>query len=706
MTMQPTIRLRLFAILLYSTSLAGTALIAPTDATARTSCPGDCNGDREVTVDELVRGVNIALITQPVDACPAFDRDGNSEVTVDELVLAVNRALDGCPGCASYNRLRNLYFGDLHVHTTYSFDVNAFGVDTTPEQAYRFARGEEILLPPLDANGRGTQPLRIDRPLDFVAVTDHSEYLGEIEACTTPGEQGYDSAACENYRRGGNAAIVPFGLMLTSPQPRKPEICGVDGQNCAMLSSRVWERVKEAAEQANDGPPLCGFTAFVAYEYSSNPEISTLHRNVIFRNASVPLPASYFERRTPQDLWAYLKTSCLDAGNGCDVLAIPHNSNESNGKMFFVEYPGAVSIEEQRAQAAFRLAMEPVVEVFQHKGDSECMNGFAGLLGAPDELCDFEKRRRPPFEDCGDGVGRGGIINAGCISRNDFARGALLAGLEEAERIGTNPYEFGMIGATDTHNGAPGAVSESAFIGHRGIEDDTPEKRLGPGMLQPGGIIFNPGGLAAVWAEENSRDAIFDALRRREVFATSGPRMAVRFFGGWELNQPLCGDPQMLEKGYALGVPMGGVLPPKPAPVEAPSFVISAQRDPGTEMRPGVALQRIQVIKGWIEEGKPHYQVHDVAGDPNNGAGVDLNTCRPTGIGFDSLCRVWTDPDFDPAQPAYYYVRVIENPSCRWSTYECNRLPAEQRPAACGDPTVPKTIQERAWTSPIWYRPG
>jgi len=674
-------------------------------AAAQTVCAGDCTADREVTVDELVRGVNIALGNLPPGACPAFDRDRNDEVTVDELVVAVNRALGGCPGCASYSRLRNLYFGDLHVHTTYSFDVNAFGVDTTPEQAYRFARGEPVQLPPLDANGMGTQTLRIDRPLDFVAVTDHSEYLGEIEACTTPGEPGYDSPSCQAYRVGGNLAIVPFGLMLTSPQPRNAEICGADGRNCANLSSRVWERVKAAAEQANDGAPECRFTAFAAYEYSANPGISTLHRNVVFRNASVPLPGSYFERRTPQELWAYLKASCLDAGNGCDVLAIPHNSNESNGKMFVVEYPGAVSIEEQRAQAAFRLAMEPVVEIFQHKGDSECMNGFAGLIGAPDELCEFEKRRKPPFEDCGDGIGNGGIINAGCISRNDFARGALLTGLEELERIGANPYDFGMIAATDTHNGAPGAVSESAFIGHRGIEDDTPAKRLGPGMLQPGGIIFNPGGLAAVWAEENARDAIFDALRRREVFATSGPRIAVRFFGGWELNQPLCGDPQLLEKGYALGVPMGGVLPPKPAPIEAPSFVISAMRDPGTEARPGVGLQRVQVVKGWLEDGEPHYQVHEAAGDPNNGAGVNLDTCALTGVGFDSLCTVWRDPDFDPTQLAFYYVRVVENPSCRWSTYECLRLAPEERPAACTDPSVPKTIQERAWTSPIWYRP-
>ena len=331
------------------------------------------------------------------------------------------------------------------------------------------------------------------------------------------------------------------------------------------------------------------------------------------------------------------------------------------------------------------------------------MNGLSGTVGAPDELCNFEKRRQPPFPDCGNGTGALGTAGNGCVSRLDFVRGALLAGLKEADRIGVNPYRLGIIASTDTHNGAPGNVEESTFIGHRGEDDDTPSKQLASGSLYPGGIIFNPGGLAGVWAEENSRTSIFDALRRREVFGTSGTRITVRFFGGWGLSAALCDDPGMVQKAYASGVPMGGILPAAPSGATAPTFVIAALRDPGTARRPGVALQRLQVIKGWVENGEAHQQVFDVAGDPNNGASVDTDTCTPQGSGADSLCAVWTDPSFDASQQAFYYVRVLENPSCRWSTYTCNALPAAQRPPTCTDPGIAKTIQERAWSSPIWY---
>ena len=246
------------------------------------------------------------------------------------------------------------------------------------------------------------------------------------------------------------------------------------------------------------------------------------------------------------------------------------------------------------------------------------------------------------------------------------------------------------------------ALGAALFALHRWI---APATRLGDGQFYIGGYRFSPGGLAAVWAEENSRPALFDALRRREVYGTSGPRITVRFFGGWALGAGLCGEPDLLETAYARGVPMGGVLG-APAPgATAPAFLVSALRDPGTAARPGTPLQRLQVVKGWIAGGEPHQQVYDVAGDATSAATVDDTTCAISGSGFDALCTVWTDPDFDPTQHAFYYARVLEDPSCRWSTVACNALAPADRPASCTDPNVPRTIQERAWTSPIWYRP-
>ncbi|MGH3056599.1 MAG: DUF3604 domain-containing protein, partial [Gaiellaceae bacterium] len=331
-----------------------------------------------------------------------------------------------------------------------------------------------------------------------------------------------------------------------------------DNAVCRQQAGDVWERIQDAAAAAY---AQCTFTSFVAYEYSRSPGGSTMHRNVIFRNDRVPFPISAFEEPTPQGLWRELKTACLDAVTGCDVLAIPHNSNESNGKMFFVEYPGTTTVDEERAQATFRAAMEPLVEIYQHKGSSECLNGISGILGAPDEACEFERRRPAPFPDCGDTKGQTGSAGQGCVSRLDYVRGALLAGLKEDERLGVNPYRLGIIASTDTHNGTPGATEEATFIGHRGTDDATPAQQLGHGVLTDGGIVFSPGGLTGVWAEENSRPSIFDALRRKEVFGTSGTRIAVRFFGGWNYPDGLCSDPDSIRRSYASGVPMGGVLP-------------------------------------------------------------------------------------------------------------------------------------------------
>jgi hypothetical protein len=674
-------------------------------------CAGDCNDSATVTVDEIVTLVDIALGNGSVTACSAADTDGNGTITIDEIMAAITHALSGCfaappaePPCAQRNPLRNAYFGDLHVHTRNSFDAYLWDTRTTPMQAYRFARGESLALAPLDANGNGTRTVQLARPLDFAAVTDHSEFLGEVESCTTPSSPTYDSANCQLFRSASVRAFTNFGVKVTSSRPaRFPDVCGPNNGVCRQAAGDVWERIQAAAAAAYE---RCTFTAFIAYEYSRSPGGSTMHRNVIFRNDRVPFPISAFEQPTPQGLWRELKAACQDTGTGCDVLAIPHNSNESNGHQFLVEYPGAQTLDDERAQAQLRAAMEPLVEVYQHKGNSECFNGISGIVGAPDEQCEFEKRRQGTVPDCMDRTGQQGAAGVGCVSKLDYVRGALLAGLQEQDRIGINPYRLGFIGSTDTHNGTPGFTDEWSWIGHQGNQDAAPADQLGGGAITDGGILFSPGALAGVWAEENSRSSIFEALRRKETFATSGTRISVRVFGGWELPPDMCTDPNMIQTGYARGVPMGGILPAPPAVPSAPTFAIAALRDPGTTDHPGTALQRLQVIKGWIDAGAWHQQVYDVAGDANNGASVDLASCAPHGPGAEELCTVWTDPNFDPARRAFYYVRVLENPACRWNTWLCNRLPAEKRPPACDDPTAPKTIQERAWTSPIWYEPS
>lgn len=605
--------------------------------------------------------------------------------------------------CAQRSRLRNVYFGDLHVHTTLSFDAYAFDVRTTPAEAYAFAQGAPVQLPPLDGFGVGTQTLAIDRPLDFAALTDHSEFLGEVELCTTPGSATYDTQDCADYRLAGNTGTTYFGVRLAlNPPVRSAQICGPSNNYCLSTAGTVWGQVQQAAADAYDKSAACGFTSFVGYEYTASLAVSTLHRNVIFRSDHVPFPTTVFEQPTRQGLWTELKAGCVDAGTGCDVLVIPHNANESNGKMFQVEYPGAVTLDDQRAQARLRGSMEPLLEVYQHKGAGECLAGISGIVGATDEQCGFEQRFLPSFTDCNDGTGAGGTITVGCASRRDYLRGILSEGMGEDLRLGENPFRVGVVASTDTHNGIPGAVAEDSFIGNRGTDDATPADRLGEGQFYRGGWRFSAGGLTAVWAEENSRGAIFDALRRREVYGTSGPRMAVRAFGGYGLTPDLCTDPAMVEKAYAAAVPMGGVLG---AGSGAPTFLVSALQDAGSVLRPGTPLQRIQIVKLWLDGGVRHEQVFEVAGDPDNGATVDDGTCVESGPGSTSLCGVWTDPAFDPAQHAAYYARVLENPSCRWSTYQCNALAPADRPPSCGDPTVARTVQERAWTSPIWYEP-
>lgn len=611
--------------------------------------------------------------------------------------------------CSSFDPLRNLYFGDLHAHTALSMDAWIFGTRALPPDAYGFATGQTLSLPPVESSPQESRSLTIDRPLDFVAVTEHAEFLGEVNACLAPESAAYDSLSCKIYREANFLSTVWMQNPLFFPEPqRSPEICGPDGAACAQRAAEVWQGIRDAAEGAYDRSSRCTFTPFIGYEYTATTLAANLHRNVFFRNAEVPaLAVSYFEEPTVQGLWAELDRSCPLDGVGCDAIAIAHNSNESNGNKFFPQRAGEWRLDDERRLAALRARVEPLVEIFQNKGDSECLDGLAGVPGKADEACSFEKLAQPPIDDCGSGTGLGGVMGLGCTSKYDYIRYVLLAGLEEEERLGVNPYKLGVVAATDTHNATPGAVCENRYEGHLGTIEDTAAERLAPKSLGGNqGLLDNPGGLTAVWAVENSRDAIFEAFLRRETYATSGPRISVRFFGSWSFSEDLCSAPDPVSEADRSGVPMGSDLPTPEAADAAPAFLVLALRDSGTPGSPGTALQRVQIVKGWIDiEDGPTLEVFDVAGDRTNGASVDLDTCKPLGEGFDRLCAVWRDPDFDPRERAYYYARVLENPSCRWSRYECNRLPPGERPGACSDPSLPLTIQERAWTSPIWYGP-
>jgi hypothetical protein len=353
-----------------------------------------------------------------------------------------------------------------------------------------------------------------------------------------------------------------------------------------------------------------------------------------------------------------------------------------------------------REEAQRRARWEPLVEVMQHKGDSECL-----LSGdTTDEECGFEKL---PYGDFG---GRySALLGGGEPQRGQFVREALKRGLALEAEFGANPFRYGLLASTDTHLGTPGLVSERDFPGHGGA--GTPVGDALPVGL-PDALEFGPGGLAVIWAEENTRSALFDALLRREVYGTSGPRPVLRLFGGFALPLDLCGRRDFVARGYADGVPMGGIVEGLPEGAGGLRFAVQALQDPGTEAEPGAPLQRIQIVKGWLADDGLHERVLDVAGGPNDAA-VDLASCERRGSGHTRLCTVWEDPDFDPAVPAFYYARVLENPSCRWSQYVCSAARVDCGDPGtvtfglegCCDPAHRPTVQERAWSSPIWYQP-
>ena len=626
-----------------------------------------------------------------------------SSHVVAEQQSAIKLHQDAREPCARQYPLRKVWFGDTHVHTKYSLDASTQGTRTSPADAYQFARGGEIGVQPWTDDGRPLRTLQLDLPLDFAVVTDHAELFGEVEICRNPELAGHSSWQCKLYRNYPRAAFFLFNTQ--SSLAGRLGFCGKDGENCRQAGLRPWQDIQQAAEDAYDRSSDCQFSSFVAYEWTgASANLSNLHRNIIFKNKQVPaLPLSFIDTPSAEQLWDGLDRECVNAGTGCEVLVIPHNSNLSDGYMFNTARDDGSAI--TAADAAQRARLERLVEIMQHKGSSEC---FYNPLASADELCGFEQLPYNRF------TGKFmPFLREPPTAKSGFVRDVLKEGLVQEQRLGVNPFKLGFIASSDTHISAPGAVSEKGFLGHGGA--GVPAGAELPQGL-PDDLEFNPGGLAAVWADENSRESIFTAMQRRETYGTSGPRIELRFFGGWQLPQDMCERQDYAASGYAHGVAMGGDLAAKSEPGSAaPVFSVFARMDPGTASQPGMPLKTIQIIKVSVgPNGQSSEQVIDVASSGATEVGVDVANCKSYGKGAAQLCTRWQDPDFDETQRAYYYARVLENPSCRWSQQFCVAAAVDcQRPntikagyESCCSAEHRPIIQERAWTSPIWYSPA
>jgi hypothetical protein len=579
---------------------------------------------------------------------------------------------------------RQALFGELHLHTSYSYDAWGFGPwRLTPDDAYHFAQGK-----PIDLFG---QQVRRDEPLDFMAVTDHSEYMGVLSQLDDPTSPLSTAASTKAYRDDHTKAWEAVNREIHGGTP-PPEL------NVGPAMKGAWAR-EVAAANANYNPGR--FTTFIAYEWSSMPNGDNLHRNVIFAGNRAPLPFSSVDSERPEDLWSYLERV---RRTGSDVIAIPHNANASGGLMFDWVDSDRHPISE--AYALRRASNEPLLEIYQSKGSSETHPE----LSPADEFSNFEKwdkllidnkRSEPHGSYARDGLGRGLIIQS---------------------RVGANPYKIGFVGASDIHSGMSSSSEADAGRDRFNPKDGTPgvekvrnlfepkpagangEKKIEVSVKQ---TTFGSAGLTGVWAETNNRPSIFAALRRRETFATSGTRLKLRFFGGWGYSQDLLRQASWAAGAYRGGVPMGSDLPAAPAAGRAPSFILWATKDPNN-----ANLDRIQVVKVWLEKGAYREKVFDIAWSgarrpdartgklPAVGNTVDIKSARYTNsIGTAALQHVWRDPEFNPSTPAVYYARVLEIPTPRWTTYLAARY------SLTPPSDVPVTIQERGWSSPIWYTP-
>ncbi|MFN8544558.1 MAG: DUF3604 domain-containing protein [Candidatus Binatia bacterium] len=591
------------------------------------------------------------------------------------IVLTLSGGVRGAEHCPDRSPLGNAYFGDLHTHTSYSFDAWDYGTRTDPATAYAFARGARVDVAggadPLAGQVGGPSGVTIDTSggnLDFVAVTDHAEFLGTMQGCTVnAGAEFHDDPYCAALRSAPNPDFLdpskPNWVLRSPCYGTNPNGGGSSAAACVTETTSAWaaERVATTAAYAP-----CQLTTFHAFEWSGvdlrTTPFGTLHRNVFFANEQVPaLPIDFVSYGSsglgPRALWAALAEQC-PASTGCEAITIPHNSNQSRGAMF--DFAGYAPEDVARMARYQRLA-----EIHQHKGNSECLTDTADDGAVT--TCDFEL-------ETGD---------TDAASAPGYVRPALERGLAQFAGEKLDPLQLGFVGATDTHDATPGNVGETSWPGHSGLNDNTPARRL----TRIGGQ--NPGGLTGVWAEENTREAIWAALMRREVFATSGPRIRVRFYAFTGPMDP-CTDPDFPAQLVAAGgVPMGGTLV---EPGSIPRFVVYALPD-------AAPLAAVDLVNARVVDGEVVERVHTIplAGAP--------------------ACVTWTDPAFTRTAPAFWYARVREQPTPRWSHYDCARLqqsnPGDWQTIAPGcassDPAaggLDVTIQERAWTSPIWYLPG
>lgn len=606
----------------------------------------------------------------------------------------------------TYNALKNVYWGDLHVHTVESFDAVLFGTTLTIEDAYRFALGDSL-------RSDGGELMQLSRPLDFVAITDHAEGFGVRTRCEDENLLVMEKVNCWLMQTPNLATFLILRSIANAPEDKPIEattagiyrnrarqpptltdlpICGLDKNDpdrCYRDSMDDWARYKSLADKFNQPGIL---TTFSAYEYSPPlPASGKHHRNVIFNGTGLPQRAlSYFDVGNAIDLWGELEKSCQA---DCDFFTIPHNMNKGWG-LFYSPFTWDGEAYDN-AGWKLRQRREPLAEIYQVKGASECALG----VGAADEECGFSQVLAP----CQPGQ------ETGCAFKTSFARQGLKVGLQLKNELGFNPLAFGLIASTDTHNANPGDVEEWDFVGKVAAATSPAIRRIRewPGREPYQSILqfHTSGGLTAVWAEQNTRDALFQGMRKREAYATSGPRITLRFFAGWGFDESILDKHDAIARAAAGGVPMGSVLLSADTQASSPTFMVWARAD-----LMSAPLQRIQIVKGWIDdEGNTHETVRDVGCSdeldvdpltgrcPDNGASVDISNCKTLGdTGAAELAVTWQDPDYQAAQNAFYYVRVLQNPSCRWSTYDALRLGVEP-PAH-----VPATVRERAWSSPIW----
>lgn len=623
-----------------------------------------------------------------VDELKAQNKLASDQIEVGQkLVIATGTAgshaatASTTPNAESPNPERNAYFGETHLHTGWSLDAWVFGNRITgPADAYKYAKGETIKHPL-------GYDIRIMTPLDFMGVTDHSEYVGVTKQANTPGS--YTSKLPEaqgliitdpNSKEQQQRAFLAVVKLLSSPPVKalmSPKVAGT-----------VWKENNDIADAANEPGK---FTAFCSYEWTSMPDNRNMHRNVFFRDcAKVPeMPYSALDSVHPVELWKWMDTQ-RKAGN--ELLAISHNANLSDGWM----YPTDVDSLGRPINAAWaesRTRNERLIEMKQVKGQSETHP----LLSPNDEFASFAIWS----------VLLGLPADSGRVDKivGSYARQALKDGLAMQDTRGYNPYKFGMAGGSDSHNSASPYRQENFYGGHA-HEDGTIETRMGGHNFAGIDVRYlEPGGLTGVWAEENTRASIWDAMYRKETFGVSGPHIKVRFFGGWDYKPELLDDPGWVKAAYAAGVPMGADLPPMKA--QAPTFVVWALKDPTA-----ANLDRVQIVKGWTKDGQSFEHVFNVAwsGDrkpdrwthkvPPIKSTVDIDEATYTNsVGSVELKTVWTDPEFDPSQHAFYYARVLEIETPRWTTIQAKQLDIPP------PDVVPPTVQERAWSSPIWYTP-